>query len=201
MKSSFPRPLVHAFGIVVAIACLLAAGCQHRPAGGLLLNPAFERNADGAIASWAFNQHAGERSYLFEIDDETLTIERVGSQPWGQAVQTLPAAGLFGRTLEFSAEVSGRLGDESGAPITPTGLAVRISGLRPGIPAALGAAIFSTLPGEPAIGVGDHDWTVQRVVFEVPESATEIQLSLRLALDGTLRVRRPRLIELANAAP
>jgi len=33
------------------------------------------------------------------------------------------------------------------------------------------------------------------VVFEVPEIATEIQLSFRLALDGTLRVRNPRLVD------
>ena len=186
--------------VLATAACLFSAGCHSDNSGevdsdgGLLVNPAFERGVDGAIMGWAFNQHAGERSYRFDTDGGTLIIERVGRERWGQAVQTLSAAGLAGRTLEFSAEVSGELGDEAGAPSSPTGVGVRISGMRPGMPAALGVAILSTFPGEPAIGVGDHDWTVQSVVFDVPDTATEIQLSFRLTLDGKLRVRNPRLI-------
>lgn len=195
MKSRLSRSFVNSLGVAVALACLLAGGCQRDQDGGLVLNPAFERNVDGRIESWSFIQHTGEPSYRFETEGETLVIERVGRERWGQAIQTLPAAGLVGRTLEFSAEVSGRLSDQSGAPSSPTGVGVRISGMRPGMPAALGVAILSTLPGKPAIGVGDHDWTDQRVVFEVPEAATEIQLSLRLTLDGTLRVRNPRLLD------
>jgi hypothetical protein len=162
----------------------------------MLANPMFERGPDGNIVSWAFNQHAGEPSYRFDTDGGMLIVERVGRERWGQAIQTVSAAGLAGRTLEFSAEVSGELGDDSGAPSSPTGVGARISGMRPGMPAALGVVILSTLSGEPAIGAGEHAWSVQTVVFEVPENATEIQLSLRLTLDGTLRVRNPRLIQL-----
>ena len=201
MKPSLPVSLANGSGIALIMAFLLLAGCGNDSEQNLLLNPAFERDADGEIASWSFNQHTGERSYLFEIDGDTLVIERVGRERWGQAIQTLPATGLAGRTLEFSAEVSGRFGDQSGAPTSPTGVGVRISGVRPGMPAALGAAILSSLSGAPPIGVGQHSWTVQRVVFEVPDAATEIQLSLRLTLDGTLRVRKPRLVELKNPAP
>ncbi len=194
------QPAVLAMSLA-ATACLLSAGCRSDSDGadsrdgGLLLNPAFERGADGFVASWAFGQHAGERSYSFDIDADTLVIERVGPEPWGQAMQTLPATGIAGRTLEFSAEISGVFSDQSGAPLSPTGLGVRINGRRPGLPAALDDAILSTRHGAPAIGAGDHGWTIQRVVFEVPEIATEIQLSFRLALDGTLRVRNPRLVD------
>lgn len=186
--------------VLATAACLFSAGCRSDSSakidsrGGLLVNPAFERGVDGVIMSWAFNQHAGERSYRFDIDAGTLVIERVGPEPWGQAIQMLSAAGLAGRTLEFSAEISGAFSDQSGAPLSPTGVGVRINGRRPGLPAALDDAILSTRHGAPAIGVGDHGWTVQRVVFEVPDTATEIQLSLQLTLDGTLRVRNPRLI-------
>lgn len=193
LSGSRANPLV----LSLLVGGLLLAGCRHGPEGGLLLNPAFERGPDGAVVSWAFNQHSGEPSYSFTVDQGTLIIQRVGRERWGQAIQTLPAAGLAGRTLAFSADISGDLGDESGAPSSPTGVGVRISGMRRGMPAALGVAILSTHPGRPEIGVGKHDWTEQRVVFEVPESATEIQLSLRLTLDGTLRVRNPRLVEVA----
>jgi len=190
---------VMAAGLAAMIA-LLSAGCRSdsssagNSGGGLLINPAFERGADGHIGAWAFGQHAGERSYSFDIDESTLIINRVGPEPWGQVIQILPAAGLAGSMLEFAAEVSGQFSDESGAPIAPTGVGVRISGMRPDLPAALGDAVLFTHHGAPALGVGDHDWTVQRVVFEVPEIATEIRLSFRLTMDGTLRVRNPRLV-------
>ena len=194
------RPALSAIVLSIS-ACLLSSGCDGGDAGnsdgGLLLNPTFARGADGEIVSWAFVQHTGQPSYRFDTDGRTLLIERVGRERWGQAIQTLPADGLAGRTLEFSAEIAGQLDDHSGPPSSPTGVGVRISGMRPGMPAALGVAILSSLPGQPEIGVGRHDWTEQRVVFEVPESATEIQLSLRLTLDGTLRVRNPRLVQLA----
>lgn len=186
--------------VMAKTVCLWLAGCGGESAGnsggGMLANPMFERGAEGNVISWSFNQHAGERSYRFYSDGGMLVVERVGRERWGQAIQTLSAAGLAGRTLEFSAEVSGELDDDSGTPSSPTGLGVRISGMRPGMPAALGVTILSTLSAEPAIGAGEHAWTVQKVVFEVPESATEIQLSVRLTLDGTLRVRNPRLVEL-----
>lgn len=175
-------------------ACVLLAGCGNGADGGLLVNPEFERDADGQILAWSFNQHTGEPSYSFATDKNMLVIERVGRERWGQAIQTLSAAELKGLTLEFSAEISGEFDDESGAPSSPTGVGARISGMRPGMPPALGAAILSTNPGQPVIGVGKHGWTVQRVVFEVPDTAVEIQLSLRLTLDGTLRVRNPRLV-------
>lgn len=197
MKSPLSGSLGNPFGIVLVIGCMLSAGCQRDADGGLLVNPGFDRGPDGAVMAWAFNQHTGEPSYSFAVDDGKLIIQRVGRERWGQAVQTLPAAGLAGRTLRFSAEISGELSDESGAPSSPTGVGVRISGTRRGMPAALGATILSTRSGQPAIGVGAHGWTEQSVVFEVPESATEIQLSLRLTLDGTLRVRDPRLIKVA----
>lgn len=188
-----------AIGLAATLS-LLAAGCGSDGSragssdGGLLINPGFEREANGRIGAWAFGQHAGERSYSFDIDENTLVIKRVGPEPWGQVIQILPAAGLAGRTLEFSAEVSGQFSDESGAPISPTGVGVRISGMRADLPAALGDAILYTHHGAPALGVGDHGWTVQRVVFEVPEIATEIRLSFRLTMDGKLHVRNPRLV-------
>lgn len=175
--------------------CLLIAGCFNGDKSGLVQNPGFDRGPDGAIESWRFIQHAGRRSYSFESDNSILVIERIGPERWGQAIQTLSAAGRHGMTLEFSAEVSGDLDDASGAPSSPTGLGVRISGLRPGMPAVLGPSVLSAMSATPEIGPGKLEWTRQRVVFQVPEHATEIQLSVRLTLDGMLRIRNPRLVE------
>lgn len=177
--------------------CLLSAGCGPGAGENLLRNPGFDRAADGKLEGWSFSQHAGERSFRFDIVDASLVIERVGTEVWGEASQTLSAAGLAGQTLEFSAEVRGELDDHSGPPTSPTGIGVRISGVRPGVPAALGPAIFSNQFGEPEIGPRQFDWTLQRVVFEVPANATAILLKLRLTMDGELQVRNPRLIRLA----
>ena len=89
--SATPAPAAHAVKLV-------NADFEAKPAAG------------GGIEGWETASHATANAYTFDLDDKvkhagkaSLRIRRSGKEPWGMVHQTLPAAGLAGRTLEFSA--------------------------------------------------------------------------------------------------
>jgi hypothetical protein len=185
-----------------AFLALPLAGCQPdadggRPANGsnLLADPEFAVDKTGPDAVWRLSQHAGPRSYEWAVDEGVLSVTRIGPEPWGQATQSIPAADLVGRTLVFSAELSGNLAADSAETVERTGIGVRVRGTSPDVPAMLGpSAIQLSATGAPALPPGKLDWSEQRVEFRVPEGAEEVEVAIRLGTGGTLRARNPRLL-------
>jgi hypothetical protein len=175
--------------IVCLIVVLLLVACSdpgNRTGGdpGLVRNAAFERDADGRLEGWTFVGHATTGSYRFETGDGVLRIERVGPEPWAQAVQSLDAKPLIARRLAFTAEI------ELSQSAEDSGIGVRVRGYKPGFPRSLGKSILLTARSEAGIAGG---WQPHRVEFEVPAGATRIELSLRHAGNGVLRARNPSL--------
>ncbi len=185
-----------------ALLALPLVGCQPDTdvAGtpddaNLLSDPAFTVDKTGPDAIWRLSQHAGPRSYEWAVDDGVLSVTRIGPEPWGQATQSIPAADLVGRTLVFSAELSGNLALDSADTVERTGIGVRVRGTSPDVPAVLGpSAIQLSATGAPALPPGELDWSEQRVAFRVPEGAEEVEVAIRLGTGGTLRARNPRLL-------
>lgn len=192
--------------LFVAAIAGIGGGCSdssHRSRDpGLIVNPAFADAAGGnAIGSpWAAVQHGGESSYLFGARNGVLRIERVGTQPYGQVVQVLPAEKLRGKTVEFSADLSGEL-ESINNPSVPwadhTGLSIIVKGYstNPRM-RMLGKRVLLESRSEPGLAPGSHDWTHCRVVVKVPEQATEIEVGIRLVLNGVLKARSPALVML-----
>jgi hypothetical protein len=190
MSPSGPVLDMSRIGAVAIVMVLLAAcsdegGAPGAGAPGLVRNPAFERDERGGLPDWTFVSHARGGSYRFEAGDGELRIERVGPEPWGQAVQWLPAEPLLGRQLTFSAEIA------LSQPAERSGLGVRVMGFEPGVPRALGESILLIERSESAPGEG---WQPHRIDFTVPQGAIRVELALRHAGDGVLRARRPSLI-------
>lgn len=178
---------------------LLLAGCGGgQGAANLLRDPAFEVEKTGPDAIWRLSQHAGPPSYRWAVEDGVLSATRIGPEPWGQATQIVSGEDLVGRRLAFSAELAGELEPDSELTVEATGIGVRVKGRPPGMPAVMGAAIQLSRLGEPPLPRGRFDWTEQRVEFVVPEGAQQVEVSIRLGTGGTLRVRKPRLIEVES---
>jgi hypothetical protein len=186
-------------------AALMVAACSHVVAGaevaawtapdpGLLRDATFDAEQRGERRAWVYSQHAGQTSYRFNHEPGMLRIERIGPEPWGQASQHLDARPLVGQTLEFSAELSGRLTDLAERQIATTGLSARIRGFRAGMPRMLGKAILLRAAGKPELSPSTTDWTPQSVRFKVPEGATDIDVTIRLGTHGSLSVRGPSLV-------
>jgi hypothetical protein len=165
---------------------------------GLLLDPEFVLADDTRRLAWTYTQHGGEMSYRYDIGDGVLTIERFGPEPWGQATQLIDPAALHGATLEFSAEVSGSFELGEGRMVQASGIGARVLGYPPGVPLLGARHIMLVVDGEPEFGPGELAWTRQSLRFEVPEGATDIEVAIRLGMEGYLRVRGPSLMVVAG---
>lgn len=182
-------------------ACSPAADTTYKaPDPGLVGNPRFEVREDGKrIATpWLASQHTGVLSFEYTSADEVLTIKRIDEQVWGHLSQRVDGAQLQGKTLEFSAELSGTLDKSYGEPLGPTGLGVIVHGRPADFPRSMpGRSILTTQYSEPALTEGTHEWQRHSIRFEVPPveqaNSIELELFIGLTLGGTLKARGPSL--------
>lgn len=192
------------FGLALSLLMIAALpGCGNAdyqpPDPGLIQNPDFvdEQKADALGQPWLATQHSGDRSYVSTVSDGVLIIERIGPEPWGQVIQTVPAEPLRGKRAEFSVELAGDLklaNDPSGRWSNDTGLGVVVKGYRNRSLSMLGKAELVRAKMNPGMQPGAHDWRRYKLVFDVPENATDVQVEIRLTLSGVLRARGPRLV-------
>lgn len=194
--------------ILFPILFLAACGSYEPPDPGLIANPTFapEDDAERVGAPWFASQHAGGRSFDTSVSDGVLTIERIGTEPWGHTIQSVPAEELQGRRVEFSVELAGSLqpvdkASETGKTLKgyhDTGLGAVVKGYRddPRLRRLLGKTTLETVKSEEPLEPGEHDWRRHRLVFDVPENATEIEVQIRLTHNGVLKARGPRLVAL-----
>lgn len=187
--------------LVVSLgACGDRAGGEYKaPDPGLLGNPAFAAAAggEGVAPPWVALQHAGEPSYSISAENGVLRIERTGDEPWGQLSQSVSASQIKGGKAVFSVELAGELEpieDPSGIWSGKTGLNVVVNGY-PGssVTRHRGKRILVNKSLEPGLEPGSHEWQRYRLVFDVPENATDLQVSIQLTLGGVLKARGPRL--------
>lgn len=167
---------------------------------GYLRDQAFVSDRPGKRSAWFQSQHSGEPSYSFEAVEGVLTIKRIGNEPWGRINQRISARGLAGKTLVFSADVRGNLQPQPNPEHNPTGLSVQIKGVPKGMPKMMGTVTLLTVDAEPALAPGEHPWTTQSIIFDVPENAISLEVVVTLGAPGELQVRGPRLTE-AQSAP
>lgn len=180
-------------GLFSFVLIVATAGCGREPMENLLLDPGFETIEDTRTSAWSFIQHAGERSYDWHAEDGVLTGRRVGPETDGHIAQTISAEELAGQKLRFSVELSGELEELVDAHTELSGLQVHVHGVAPGMPRAMGPGTLLALEGSPPLNAGKFGWMTQEVVFEVPQGATSMELSIRLGMNGFLRIRNPLL--------
>jgi hypothetical protein len=167
--SAAPAPAAHAVKLV-------NADFEAKPAIG------------GGIEGWETASHATANAYTFDLDDKvkhagkaSLRIRRNGKEPWGMAHQTLPAAGLAGRTLAFSAWLRTDKASGEGAILTLRTLA--------------GGAVGSHVFMDPPV-TGTRDWKRYSVRLAIPRSTSVVEIGAMLQGDGTLWLDDAELVAL-----
>lgn len=192
---------------VTAVSLFLLTACSAYapPDSGLIANPTFapDSGTDRVGEPWSSTQHGGDRSYRTTVSAGVLRIERIGPEPWGQTVQIVPAEDLRGRRAEFSVELAGDLEPVEGSVdlgprrkgYSRTGIGVVVKGFRddPKL-RRLGTIMLEKIEHEPRLSPGEHDWERHRLTFDVPETATNIEVQIRLTRHGVLKARGPRLV-------
>lgn len=167
----------------------------------LIVDPQFELAGDhGTLKHWKLYQHAGDASFSMEIQHGQAFLKRIGVEPWGAIEHTLPADELVGKTLEWSAELSGELGESRGEAFDASGLSVSIMGLGPNDLPMMGARHLLTLASDPPLSAGPVEPRRYSVRFVVPEGRDlELKVALQLTRDGDLRMRAPSLRVIESA--
>lgn len=208
------------FGVLVLASLTVLAACgdqSHRksqstqapaeeayqpPESNLLINPDFALSPNGSVNAWSLTQHSGEPSYKLSVEAGVATLERINTEPWGKLAQTLrPEAvlPLQGKRLRFSAELKAEFNQDYGAPFQESGMGLLLSGVPVGGFSRVNVAdVF-----EPAQYTnGSADWRRYSVELDIPstEAFTGLRLQLRyvMANGGSLRIRRPYLIEISQ---
>ena len=151
---------------------------------------------DGRSKAWGALQHAGEKSFEYTIENGELTIEKIGTQPWGIFRQRLRTSDLDGTRMAFTAELKMDLTPD-GSGMSPTGEGGGLNlTARSGNNKIL---LRSTLNHEPRIG--KTDWQPVRVIVDIPETTEIIELGFLHQASGVLQVRKPSFHQVDAASP
>lgn len=169
---------------------------------GLIADPRFEiAGVNVPLQHWKLYQHAGEASFEMRVEGNEVSLRRIGVEPWGTIEQAMPADALVGKTLEWSAELWGELGEARGEAFDATGLAVTVMGFGPHDLPMMGARHLLTQSSEPSLSTGPVARQRYAVRFVVPEGRElELKLALQLTRDGELHMRAPSLRVIEDAA-
>lgn len=170
------------------------------PSAGLIQNQTFTMDGAGRLLNWNMLQHAGARSYSMTSHNQVLALERVGEEPWGAVSQSFKRKNLkalLGKTLEFSADISGSFTNEYGDPIKPVSLSVLVEGFPYGAKRMLGAQTLFSKNVPVASSAVTLDWQRYHIRFDMPAEkgveVTAVELLLMTTLGGVMKIRGPSL--------
>lgn len=169
---------------------------------GLIADPRFElAGVEFPLQHWRLYQHAGDASYEMRVEGHEVSLRRIGVEPWGTIEQAMPADALVGKTLEWSAELWGELGEARGEAFDATGLAVTVMGFGPHDLPMMGARHLLTQSSEPPLSTGPVARQRFAIRFVVPEGRElELKVAVQLTRDGELRMRAPSLRVIEDTA-
>jgi len=196
-QSSAVGPLAWAGMLVLAVLLAGPLACaggaddstdRYQP--GWVRNAEFGVDEDGQIGEWVFSHHANHGSYRWTSAQGVLAVERIGPEPWGKAFQMHEVSQWVGRTVEFSAELSGELRTGEQPVITPSGISLQIHGLPSGGHRLLGQTVLQVVEGQPELPGGAFDFQPQRLQVTIPDGARELEIIVQLGHYGILRARR-----------
>jgi hypothetical protein len=143
---------------------------------------------------WSALQHTGEKSFEFVIEDGELTINKIGTQPWGIFRQRLHTNELGGTRMAFTAELK--------MDLSPDGSRMHYIGGGLNLTARSGnnkILLRSKLNHEPRLG--KTDWLPVQVIVDIPERTEIIELSFLHQASGVLQVRKPSFHRVDAASP
>lgn len=145
-------------------------------------------------SQWQASEHAAGQTYEPSVSNGTLSIRKIGKEPWFLIAQSPDAKALAGKTLSFSAELKLDLK----VPRHPHGFGYG-GGLS--IMAKRGGklTVSSAFEHEPHMGV--HDWQPVEVIFKLPKNSTYLRLGFLQQAGGSMQVRNPALRTVAPGCP
>jgi hypothetical protein len=79
-------------------------GCGVSPE--LIVDPSFSSIKEFG-SQWQYRQHMSDQSFTIEAEDEVITFERIGSEPWAVFAQTITDERLSGATIRYNADLRG----------------------------------------------------------------------------------------------
>ena len=148
----------------------------------LIQDPAFTRS-EAYRGVWRMTQHAGETSFAVTVNEGTVQMARISSQPWMLFFQDIQDERLRGATLRYSAELKADL------PAEPMIHGFEHKG---GLYTQVGRQRGSLAEHEP--NHGTWDWQTFTTDLTVGPRDNKIRLGFNHQAGGTLWARNPSLV-------
>ena len=157
----------------------------------LLLNTDFKGDE---LSNWSTLQHAGDKSYEFTAHNGVVTIQRIGTEPWGVLAQRIPLDLPAGEQLQLKAMVRGNFPKDQGEPFQSSSVKLVVQGWNAN-PALrfLGLQDLLEVTQEIPLQPGLSRWQEVSLDVVIPENAVSVEVFFVMAYEGELHVKAPSL--------
>ena len=149
----------------------------------LITDPTFTTIND-ADSEWRYRQHTGGQSFAIVAEAQTISFDRVGSQPWATFSQTITDERLAGATIRYTADLKGNVSPDVTHHFgAKAGLFLRI-GKRP-----------DAFMGDQDPSNGQWDWQAYSVTKTLPVGENSVSVGfIHQAGEGAIQARNPSLV-------
>lgn len=182
--------------LVVFISALVACAVPSDPsvsikARGMACDGYPEFIADSTFTTindtdskWKYRQHTGDQSFTIEAEDEVITFERVGSEPWAIFLQIITDERLSGATIRYTADLRGDVSPDVN----------HLFGAKAGLFLQLGKNPNAFM-GDQDPSNGQWDWQTYSVTKTLPVGEKSVSVGfIHQAGEGAIEARNPSLV-------
>jgi hypothetical protein len=149
----------------------------------LIVDPTFITIND-ADSQWKYRQHTGAQSFMIEAQEEAITFQRIGSEPWALFIQTITDERLSGATVRYTADLRGDVSPEVS----------HFFGAKAGLFLQLGKNPNAFM-GDQDPSNGQWDWQTYSVTKTLPVGENSVSVGfIHQAGEGAIQARNPSLV-------
>ena len=149
----------------------------------LILDPTFSTIND-ADSQWKYSQHAGGQSFMVEAQEEVITFQRIGPEPWAIFIQNIADERLSGATIRYIADLRGDVSPDVN----------HLFGAKAGLFLQIGKNPNAFM-GDQDPGNGQWDWQTFSVTRTLPVGENSVSVGfIHQAGEGAIEARNPSLV-------
>jgi hypothetical protein len=197
--------------LLLLAAVLILVACGQQPASvlnmpacsgteNLLRNPEFALNEQGRRVAWQGAQHAGEPSFLLNVEQGVATVQRIGSEPWYNFEQFPDAKPYIGHEMLLKADLKLDLNDDDWTHSMTPGGGLQVLIWQTAVPAIAGSRLIFESAFEHEPHIGTTDWFTVGIKFRIPERVSRMKVGFVHKANGSLSFRNPALLDCGPAA-
>jgi hypothetical protein len=188
-KTLSPKPRLLALVCAVIFSEFSLAATELCDSPNLIADATFETsNSTEVRNAWSAIEHSTPGSFAVSSEDGTLTIEKVGEEPWFIYRQRIKAKDFAGKTVRFSAQLKFDTDapSEEGKVQHGAGMFFEVRNR------SRRKVMGSIMDHEP--NYGKTDWVPVTLEFKLPGNVLDVAPGFIHQANGSLQIKAPSLV-------